>query len=111
MSSRTPEHQLNQVISVQRASTARDPLGGLTTQWTTVLSAVSAAVQERRASNREDAWRQPPRAWVQVFVGPEQDIRPGDRLSWRQRIFHIVRCRDLAGAQRLLMLEAQEVTS
>lgn len=75
-------------VQIQRVTNTRDVMGGLIETWTTIYTAfamvdpISASEQYRRQQIQAAA------EW-EITIRFNNDIRPTDRVIWRDRTFQI----------------------
>ena len=106
---------LRHLITIERATSTRDALGGLVTTWTSQTSGgVKAHVKPLAGYELWAAQRTNPLLTVQAFIRFRADANqfpfysPNDRVLWNTRYFSITSVIDLEYAHKWLQLDLTE---
>ncbi len=97
MTSRTPNHLLDQIVAVQRVTITTDASGSPVRTWSTHLAQLRAAVQFYESSYR-------------LFVPVDADIAEADRVLWEGHtlvVSRVQKSNKAVGVQSILAKEVQ----
>jgi head-tail adaptor len=95
-------------ISVQRATVARDAVGGRAQTWQTIHEAIPAWVQDMNSRLIATYQQRGLDVSHRIYVNSNLQLREGDRIMFRGRAMIVVSVINAAGIDRLWQIDTQE---
>ena len=98
-------------IAVERPSDARDEIGGRAPTYAPVATGLRAWVQPASVSTIGTYGRRDVRVTHSVFTSIDPEVREGDRLDVSGRKLSVRGVKNVAEADRLWRIDAEEIAS
>jgi hypothetical protein len=109
MMDRTPEHLLDQLVSIHRPQTSIDASGAAVTLWPAWRVNVPARIEPMRGSRDMHHGRVSTLLRWRIYMKGDIPLRPGDRLSWQGYTMDVQSVINVHAQSRLLVIETQEI--
>lgn len=98
--------ELDDLASFQRLTETKDGVGGADESWAEYAEEW-VNVRAMTGRERENAMRTEARADYIVTIRYRDDVRPGDRIEWRERFLNVRFVKDSGPRETFLQIEAE----
>ena len=109
MTSRAPDHLLDQTIAIQRGTTTVDADGSPVVAWATHLASIKARLRPVRPRRTTDADRVTARRLWMIYVDAGHDILATDRVIYGNTILRVTGILDHGTSGTVQALNAEEL--